>query len=79
MDSPQSVFDFLLHLDHDLSGIFDTLNDQDLGTPEKLFAIASWPEETLHRLFREMLPGITITQRFVLVRGLKDRVVAVEN
>ncbi|KAF9463657.1 hypothetical protein BDZ94DRAFT_595236 [Collybia nuda] len=67
------VVEFLSKLDHDISGIFDALNTQGLGTLDQLFAIASWPEETLHQLFKEALPGISVTQRFVLVKGLKKR------
>lgn len=74
-DPPQPVVKFLSSLDHDLTGVFKALEAQDLGTPEKLFAIAGWPEENLHRLFKEALPDITITQRFILVKGLKDHTV----
>ncbi|KAF9463658.1 hypothetical protein BDZ94DRAFT_1321611 [Collybia nuda] len=68
----QSIMDFLLNLDHDLSSIYHALKSQDLGTLEKLFAIAVWPEETLHQLFKEALPLTSITQRLILVKGMKD-------
>ncbi|KAF9463656.1 hypothetical protein BDZ94DRAFT_1258240 [Collybia nuda] len=69
----QPILEFLSYLDHDLSGIFNVMKNQELGTLENLFSIAHWPGETLHRLFKEALLDMSITQRFVLVRGLKDR------
>ncbi|KAF8076959.1 hypothetical protein FPV67DRAFT_440340 [Lyophyllum atratum] len=62
---------FLANLEHDLSDIMDALTEQDLGTHEKLFALASWPEDELHSLFKEALPELTVAQRFMLVKGMK--------
>ncbi|KAG6916456.1 hypothetical protein DXG01_006723 [Tephrocybe rancida] len=63
---------FLVNLEHDLSGLLGALRANDLGTSEKLFAFASWSEQKLHRLFKEMFPQLTIPQRHMLVNGLKE-------
>ncbi|KAF8076990.1 hypothetical protein FPV67DRAFT_1473502 [Lyophyllum atratum] len=65
---------FLASLEHNLSGIIDVLTEQDLGTSEKLFALATWPEDELHRLFKEAVPQLTVAQRFMLVKGMKKSV-----
>ncbi|KAF8055155.1 hypothetical protein FPV67DRAFT_1680714 [Lyophyllum atratum] len=65
---------FLANLEHDMSGIMEALIGQDLGTSEKLFALAEWPEDDLHRLFKEAVPQLTVAQRFMLVRGMKKTV-----
>jgi len=65
---------FLANLEHDLSGILVALNEQDLGTSEKLFALAAWPDDELHSLFKEALPQLTVAQRFMLVKGMKKTV-----
>ncbi|RDB19893.1 hypothetical protein Hypma_013121 [Hypsizygus marmoreus] len=70
-DFESPVVRFLSGLDHDLSSVHGALKKQDLGTTTKLFAIAGWPEEELHKMFKEALPEITIAQRFILVKGLK--------
>ncbi|KAF8076979.1 hypothetical protein FPV67DRAFT_1649663 [Lyophyllum atratum] len=69
-DLPQ----FLANLEHDISGIMDALTEQDLGTHAKLFALASWPEDELHSLFKEALPQLTVAQRFILVKGMRKSV-----
>ncbi|KAF8076977.1 hypothetical protein FPV67DRAFT_1473427 [Lyophyllum atratum] len=69
-----SLHQFLSSLEHDLSDIIDVLTEQDLGTHEKLFALATWPEDELHRLFKEALPQLTVAQRFMLVKGMKKSV-----
>ncbi|KAG6908097.1 hypothetical protein DXG01_006188 [Tephrocybe rancida] len=63
---------FLSNLEHDMSEFADALAAQGLGTSEKIFVFASWPEEKLHELFEETLPRLTIPQRFMLVNGLKN-------
>ncbi|GLB44334.1 hypothetical protein LshimejAT787_1602640 [Lyophyllum shimeji] len=70
---PQSpnLREFLATLEHDLTGMIDALVRQDLGSSEKLFALAQWPSEELHKLFKEAIPDLTVAQRFMLVRGLK--------
>lgn len=66
-----AVVDFLSNLEHDLSCLLPALARQDLASPHKLFALADWGEDDLHRLFKEALPSITVTQRFIFVKGLK--------
>lgn len=72
-DTSTSITDFLSSLAHDLAWVREDLEKQDLGTMEKLLAVADWPEEDLHMMFKEALPGITVPQRFILVKGLKKR------
>ncbi|KAG6908354.1 hypothetical protein DXG01_005172 [Tephrocybe rancida] len=62
---------FLGSLEHDHGTLLGPLQVQDLGTSEKLFAFAHWPEEGLHALLQASLPEITVPQRFMLVHGLK--------
>ncbi|KAF8066709.1 hypothetical protein FPV67DRAFT_1203315 [Lyophyllum atratum] len=65
------LYIFLKGLEHDLSGFTDALTKQQLGTTEKLFAIAGWPEERLHRVLIESIPDLPVPQRFMLVLGMK--------
>ncbi|GLB34416.1 hypothetical protein LshimejAT787_0113000 [Lyophyllum shimeji] len=62
---------FLASLDHDLTVIKGALEEQDLGTTEKLFAIAHWPDDELHKVLREGLPMLTVAQRYMLIKGMK--------
>ena len=66
-----AVVEFLSNLEHDLSCLLPALAKQDLASPRKLFALSRWGEEDLHMLFKEALPNISVTQRFILVKGLK--------
>ncbi|KAF9463655.1 hypothetical protein BDZ94DRAFT_1258239 [Collybia nuda] len=70
---PGAVTEFLSCLAHDIAWVQKDLEKQDLGSMDKLLAIADWPEEDLHMMFREALPDITVPQRFILVKGLKKR------
>ncbi|KAF5369705.1 hypothetical protein D9615_010170 [Tricholomella constricta] len=63
--------EFLAGLEHDLSVLHRMLDAQDLGTTDKLFAFANWPEKDLHQMFREALPHATVAQRYMLVKGVK--------
>lgn len=66
-----SIDDFLANLDHNLSAVKGALEEQDLGTTQKLLAIAHWPNAELHELFKEALPTLTVAQRYMLVKGMK--------
>lgn len=66
-----TIDEFLRNLDHDLSIIKGALEEQDLGTIEKLLAIAHWPDTELHGLVKEALPMLTVAQRYMLVKGMK--------
>ena len=66
-----SVSEFLSKLEHDLSCLLPALAKQDLATPQELFALTGWGEGDLHMLLKEALPSISVTQRFILVKGLK--------
>ncbi|KAG5640695.1 hypothetical protein DXG03_007493, partial [Asterophora parasitica] len=50
---------------------YDVLVSQDLGTIEKLLALADWPAAELHQLFQEALPRLTVPQRYILIKGMK--------
>ncbi|KAG6908099.1 hypothetical protein DXG01_006190 [Tephrocybe rancida] len=61
---------FLNHLEHDMSGLFGTLEARDLGTSKKFFAFAEWDDIRLHDLFKATFPDLTTPQRLMLVNGL---------
>ncbi|KAG6908091.1 hypothetical protein DXG01_006182 [Tephrocybe rancida] len=65
---------FLASLEHDLSMLLGPLDAQDLGTSEKLFALAHWPEKKLLAMLEMALPQATVPQRFMLVNGMKSHV-----
>ncbi|KAG6829183.1 hypothetical protein H0H87_012308, partial [Tephrocybe sp. NHM501043] len=63
VDTPRhlpSLLTFLQNLEHDLSALYAPLQEQDLGTSEKLFAFAHWPAESLHDMLKSALPQITV-------------------
>jgi hypothetical protein len=64
---------FLASLDHDLTFAHDALKKQRLGTANKLFPLANFPDLELHELFKEALPDITVAERYILIKGLKKR------
>ena len=64
------VHQFLSNLETDLRFAHAPLKQQRFGTSDKLFSIAGWPEDDLHKLFKEMLPELSIPERFIFVKGL---------
>jgi hypothetical protein len=64
---------FLATLDHDLTFTHDALKKQRLGTANKLFSLGNFTDSELHELFREALPDITVAERYILIKGLKNR------
>ncbi|KAG6827496.1 hypothetical protein H0H92_011549 [Tricholoma furcatifolium] len=63
---------FLASREHDLSDALELLEAQDIGTSEKFFALAHWPEERLCDMFRHAFPELTVPQQYMLVSGMKE-------
>jgi hypothetical protein len=71
-DLEEPVKQFLANLDHDLSFVHDALKKQRLGIATKLFPLTNFPDNELHELFKEALPDITVAERYILIKGLKQ-------
>jgi hypothetical protein len=72
-DLEAPVKTFLASLDHDLTFAHDALKKQRLGTANKLFPLANFPDIELHELFKEALPDIMVAERYIPIKGLKKR------
>ncbi|KAL1713635.1 hypothetical protein EV715DRAFT_211262 [Schizophyllum commune] len=65
------AFAFLASLAHDLSGYLATLAKVNLGTLGQLAALSDWDGDELHGLLKEAVPELSVTHRFILVKGVK--------
>ncbi|TRM57745.1 hypothetical protein BD626DRAFT_586512 [Schizophyllum amplum] len=73
-EDARSVFidTFLANLDVDLSRFYDDLAACDLGCVEGVLAVRDELADELHELLREAAPTLSVLERWVLVRGMRE-------
>lgn len=69
---PALVTAFLANLDIDLSRFYDDITADKIRSVQDFVSIREWPEDELRKILREAVPKLSVLERWVLARGIRE-------